>query len=62
MMLEESKQRLNKQLDIVRLVEGQEFVKAALDIILSASQSRIIRHLSLKNLTLSLGGESKVEN
>ena len=61
-MLEESKQRLNKQLDIVRLVEGQEFVKAALDIILSASQSRIIRHLSLKNLTLSLGGESKVEN
>ena len=62
MMLEESKQRLNKQLDIVRLVEGQEFVKAALDIILSASQSRIIRHLSLENLTLSLGGESKVEN
>ena len=61
MMLEESRERLNKQLDIVRLVEGQEFVKAALDIILSANQSRIIRHLSLENLTLSLGGESKVE-
>ena len=61
-MLEESKQRLNKQLDIVRLVEGQEFVKAAFDIILSATQSRIIRHLSPENLTLSLGGESKVEN
>ena len=52
-MLSESNLKIKKQLDIQQSMQDQMFIKTAFSVLLSAKQSKIVKHLSLLSLNLS---------
>ena len=51
-MLADSKAKINEYLDLKRVIETQEFLQTALSVLLSQRQARIVKQISLSNMTL----------
>ena len=58
-MLAESNSKVKEHLDIKYLIEGEEFVKTALSVLLSMRQRKIVKYLSMLNLDFSQGIEGQ---
>lgn len=54
-MLAESNAKIKEHLDLKRVMEKLEFLKIALGVLLTARQTKIIRHMSLERMKLPLG-------
>ena len=50
-MLEDASKKVNQAFDIQHLFESQEFLKTAMKVLLSQQQTKIIKRLSMANLT-----------
>lgn len=54
-MLAESNAKIKEHLDLKRVIEKLEFLKIALGVLLTARQTKIIRHMSLERMKLPFG-------
>ena len=51
-MLADSDAKINEYLDLKRVIEHQEFLQTALNVLLSHRQAKIVKQISLTNMTL----------
>ena len=52
MLLEAADNKLNKQLDLLEMIEVREYTKAALNILINPRQKKIVKSLSLQKMIL----------